>query len=380
MSDTLTIASPPSTSDAATSLLAIMGGQSGVITDYNQGSQIRTLSEAAGSVVEMQGILVQAALFQAIVYSGFAAFGIIPLGAIQSTGSVTFATGTGMAPPPASQTITIPSGTLVQTTAGVQFSTTAQVVVASGTTSINAPVQAVLSGSNGNVSASTINQIISGLTYPLYVYNTLPTAGGSNAESPAQTMARFNATVLAIGRASPISIANACIGVSYGAESVEYATVYEPWITNPTVIGFTVYIDNGSGAASSNLITAVTAVLDGNLATGDEGQRPAGVPFSVAAVTPVVAKVIVTATLLNSSMAATLAAAVISSVDAYFATLNFADTAEQVQIAAAVANALAGYITSLAVVLENSSSTSVLTIAANYSERVILQSITNNLS
>jgi len=361
-------------------MMAFMQAQSGVVTDYNKGSQIRTFGEAVGEINEEQGIINQALAYQAVIYSAYAAFGIVPLGANQATGTVTFTT---QASSPATQAVPIPAGTIVQTTSGTQYTTSSTVTLALGATSISAPIIAVVAGSTGNVSAGSINTIISGLPYFLTVTNASALTNGSNAETPAQTFARFTAAVAALGQASPISIANACIGVTNGTEIVQFSTCYEPWVTSsatPLPVGYQVYIDNGSGTASSALIANVLAVLMGNVALNEPGYHPAGVPFTVAAGTPVVSSVVITATITNTSLTSLLETNINTAVQAYYGTLGFAGLCELTQITAAVGNALSGYVTSLAVQLLNSSSTSVNTITAAYNQRVILSSLTATLT
>jgi hypothetical protein len=204
-----------------------MAALSGVLTDYNAGSQIRTQSEAIGSVVEQQGIWAQAEAFQALVYSAMSLFGITAGQAVAASGTVTFSTSSTGTPPPATQNVSIPAGTIVQTTGGVQFQTTTAATLSSGLGSIDLPVSAVVAGSAGNVPAGAINTIISGLTYPLFVTNAAATANGADAQSAAQSLALFAAQVASIGLSSPVAIANAAMGVSYGAETVQFSTCFD---------------------------------------------------------------------------------------------------------------------------------------------------------
>jgi hypothetical protein len=374
MSGSITVTSPPTTAESTAIMMAFMEAQSGVVTDYNVGSQIRTFGEAVGEINEEQGIINQALAYQAAIYSAYAAFGIVPLAANQATGTVTFST-----PSAATQNVPIPSGTIVATTSGVQYQTISAVTLASGSTSVSVGVIAVNAGTTGNCSGGAIINILSGIPYFLYVTNASAITNGTNAEAPAQTLARFTAAVGALGQASPVSIANACIGVTNGTEIVQYATCYEPWITSmasPLPVGYNVYIDNGSGTASSQLVANVLTVLMGNLATGAPGYHPAGVPFTVAAGGAVTSSVVVTATLTNQSFAASLQALLSTAVSAYYATLGYAGTCQLTQITAAVGNVLSGYANSLSVTLLNSSSTSVTSITAAYNQRVILSSLT----
>ena len=58
MANSITVPAPPLSPDVSAALLAFMSAQSGVLTDYNVGSQIRTLGEAIGSVVEIEEVVI----------------------------------------------------------------------------------------------------------------------------------------------------------------------------------------------------------------------------------------------------------------------------------------------------------------------------------
>lgn len=375
----ITVPTPPLTPDVAAAILGYMASQSGVVTDYNKGSQIRTLSQAIGSVIEVQGVENQALAFQAMVYGAFSAYGVTPIPANGAIGTLTFATSLNPNPPGASQPVSIPAGTIGQTTGGISFVTTTSVTLASGASSINVPIVASITGTTGNVAAGTIVNLISSLAYPLQITNAAPTTGGQNAELPSQTLARFTATVAAIGLASPVSIANAVIGVTVQStlETVKYSTVYEPWIvalTNGT--GFTVYIDNGSGAASSALITAVTNTLNGNRLAGQTGYRPAGVPYSVLAVSPVEIVVSVTGNVTSSSLIPAATQYAQNAIVQYMNSLQFGQTAYQSALNAIISNAIGNSLTNLTVAINIVGSTATTSITATPIERIILNSYT----
>jgi uncharacterized phage protein gp47/JayE len=364
----LSITPFPTTEEVALTLLQWMFSTVGIPTDYNIGSIIRTYSEAIGSVEEIEGITAQAEAIQALVASAYAAFSISPRQATGAVGTITFST-LSAAPLPSGQSVLIPLGTIVQTVQAVQFSTTSSATLVSGTSSINVPIQ-----------ANTILQIVTGLSYPLAVTNAAATAGGSNAETPAQTLTRFLAYVDSLGLCSPIAVAAAPIGQSYMQETVQFATCYEGWITQvlnnetPTA-GFIIYIDNGTGAASANLISVVTTYLSsGSINNIPIGFRPAGVPFSVLAVNPIFCSVQVTGTAINVALAPAITTAIIGAINAYFASINFNTTVELTQITAAVSNVSFGQLNSLSVSLYNNSSVSVNSIAATGPGQRIVQS------
>lgn len=385
MAASLTVAAPPDSTSIATTILAAQAAQSGVITDYNRGSQIRTLAETQGMIGEMQGVVTQALAFQALVYSAFSAFGITPYEASAAVGQITIATSLLANPPLVPLSVPVPAGTVVQTPNGVQFVTTQNAVLAAGASSINIPAQAVVTGPAGNVAASTITQIVSALSYPLVVTNLQPFTGGADAESPVATLARFTAAVSAINGASPVAIANAVIGVTVAstAEEVLYATVYEAWVdqmaSGATTLtpGYAVYVDNGAGSASNALLTAVSTFMNGVLPT-QLGNRPAGVPYTVNAVEPLDAVVVVDGTPLSTASASVLTANVGTAMTTLFNTLLFGMPITAAQVTGAVANAVGGLVSGLLVTLEDSNGNAVSELTPTATERVILQTLTIN--
>lgn len=373
MSASVSVPSLPTATQNAQAILAAMSALNGVLTDYNVGSIIRTISESLGYVTEEQGAEISTLVFQTIVYGAYSAFGISPLQATYSTGTVTFLTSNTASPPPASQNILVPNGTVVQTAGGVQFQTTSAVTVLSGTTSATIGITALAPGAGSNVAASSIIQILNGLTYPLFALNGAPTAGGAAAESPNQTAGRFAAAVGSYGRGSPQSVADTAIGVSVSGtgEICTYSSCYESGIASG-IAGFILYIDNGTGSASSDLITSVTNALNAG-----SGYRPAGVPYIVSGVTPIYATVGVTGQLYSQYEGTnnTVASSVTSGVQAYFS-LPFATSAYQGQVAAAAANAVPGVFSSLTVTLNTSASV----VSAAPGERIILQTVQTSIT
>jgi intein/homing endonuclease/uncharacterized phage protein gp47/JayE len=243
------IAAFPTTEETALTLLQYLYAITGTITDFNIGSVIRTLAESIGSVDEIEGIAIQALAFQALVYSAYAAFGITPILAAPSVGTVTFTT-VGNIPLPPNLNVIIPPNTILQTSGGIQFTTppNISVIMVSGTSSVNSPVQSITTGLSTNVPAGAINQLLTGLNYSLTVSNQLPTTGGLTAETPTQTQTRFLNYVSSLGLCSPIAVAASVIGVNFNGEYVKYSDCYENWIqqvlNNQTPFpGFTCYDD-----------------------------------------------------------------------------------------------------------------------------------------
>ena len=388
----ITLASPPTTVEVAAAILASMAALSGVVTDYNVGSQIRTQTESLGAVVEQQGVWSQALAFQAIVYSALALFSIVPGVATPASGAVVFSTSQAVSGgPPIPLNVNIPQGFIFATSGGIQAQTTAAALLPAGSSGVTVLAQALVSGTTGNIAASGFSQLVNGLAAPLYVSNPLPFTGGTNPTTPSQSLATFAATIASIGLSSPAAIANAAIGVSTSAgETVAYSTCYEPWAAAGSGVGsgtagWTLYIDNGAGTASSGLIAAVVAKLNGGFASGATnsgpivGYRDAGVPYSVLALTPTLAAVSVSGTVSNPTQLAAVSGAIAAAVSGYFS-LPFGAPAEQAQISAVSANATQGALTALSVTLSAVSGSSVSLLTPSVSGRVVLSQLLINLS
>lgn len=382
-----TVASVSSATNNASNMLSMIAALTGVPTDINKGSQVRTLAEALGAITEEQGISDQALALQAFAYGAMSLFGVQQSQATPATGIVTFATSLPVsAAAVAPQAVSIPAGTLVQTPGGVMFSTLTQATLASGTASINVGVTAVNVGAAGNVPAGAVGGApLSAVGYPLFVTNGAPTGGGSNAGTQSQALAQFTSISQSLGLSSPVAIANAVIGVqsSGTGETVLYASVYEPWIAAGSgagsgTAGFTVYIDNGTGTASPSLVAAATAYITGSQNANQSGFRPAGVPFTVSGNTAVFANVVVSGILFPGLLTTgAVFTSTVSGIQSYFSSIgNSPAAAYQPQIAARAADAGLGGFESLNVTLTISgSATPLVVVTGAIGTRVVLGSL-----
>lgn len=119
-------------------------------------------------------------------------FGMVRFAPARATGVVTLTR-----PSAATQDYPVPAATQV-TTAGVLpgvFATVVPAVLATGQTSVDVPVQAVVGGTAGNLAAHTLTALASPVDGVGSVTNAAPTSGGTNAESDAALVDRFSKTV-----------------------------------------------------------------------------------------------------------------------------------------------------------------------------------------
>jgi len=285
------------------------------LSDYSIVKQI--LNSYAYSLAELWQVT------ESVHYAGFvstatgsnldacvALLGIARLEATQATGPVIFSRSSA-----ASYDITIPAGTVVATTTGVEFATTAAVTLAAGQTSISAVIQAVDTGADGNVDTYKITVIpvtISGIET---VTNTVATTGGSDAET--DTALRTRALQYSPGAKATLAAIQSAIAAVTGVTAALVTEDTEAHTITATVRGGTDLLVNA----------AITAT------------RPAGIACTL--VRPTAESVVVTATVAKASSADS--AAVLSNVQAaitaYFGGLTIGDDVLYSTVAAAIIGA-----------------------------------------
>lgn len=248
------------------------------LTDFNEGSQIRTFLEAIMLVIEQLYIKVKIGFSKELNNVPFYIFNFSQKQSEKAAGNVKFSrTGT-------SGTDSIDSGILISTADGTQFVTTAAASITPGNTeSADVPIQAVEGGKNGNVPADTITIIITPINIAgIAVNNDAATTGGLNSESTDEYMKRFREYIEGLGQSNTY-------GLIAGAKSV--AGVRSASITEhfPPSSGYnvTLYIDDGAGNASQALIDQVALVIIGDGTALYPGYKAAGINVRILAPTKV---------------------------------------------------------------------------------------------
>jgi len=145
----------------------------------------------------------------------------------------------------------------------------------SGQSTLNVLVQAVVSGSGGNIIANTLTQIVSGLGGVNTVFNALPFTTGLDTVSDDSAKADFQQSYIpALGTGNYAAIARAVKGV--GGNLTHNVIPQQHLDGSAFVSGYTVTVDDGTGAISGATLTAVATALDSVRAAGDipEVQAP----------------------------------------------------------------------------------------------------------
>lgn len=258
------------------SFAAGVQGRASDLIDFTVGSPLRAIAEAmAALTLWLQSIALQIlAATRAATSSGtdldtfVADFGLSRIGATYASGVVTFGRFTANA-----TAITIPVGTQVRTsddsqtfiviadaTYGTYSASAAGYVMAALVGSINVPVEAVVAGSGGNVSASTITQILSTIAGIDTVTNSSAFTNSADQESDSALRSRFVAYINQLSKGTRAAIDYAISLISTNIER----TLTENHNTSGNIdYGyFYAVIDDGTGSPSSATIAAANAAIE----------------------------------------------------------------------------------------------------------------------
>lgn len=220
----------------------------------------------------------------------------------KATGSVTFTGSNGSV---------IPAGSLIQTPGLLQYETTAEVTITSGT--VSASIQALDIGAIYNVSASQISEIPVQILGVTAVTNSSGITGGSDDETDAELYARY---VEACNL--PATSGNEAHYKIWAKEvdGIGDARVLSLWNGNGTVK--VVVIDTDKRAANQTLVDAVAANI--------EAERPIGATVTVVAASETAINVTATLTLQAGAVLNDIKALIETELTAYLKSIAFVES------------------------------------------------------
>lgn len=179
---------------------------------------------------------------------------------------------------PLSFDVTVPSGLRI---AGKQavFVTSAAALIAKGQTQSD-PVSALCqsAGSQGNAAAGEICRLLDSAPYISGAANLLPASGGCDKESDEEAKRRFIEYFNGLGGSCRTSILSAAKSV----EGAAFAKIVEHFPPQG-VYNFTLYIDDGTGSPSAELLEAVRLAVEGGGTPENPGFKACGLQFKTAA-------------------------------------------------------------------------------------------------
>lgn len=316
------------------------------ITDFNKGSKIRSLFEAVAIELDTYYQALLSGLHDTIPVAIYRSFNFARLQPTAATGVVTFTRVTG-----GTGDIAIPAGTRVQVPGSeIVFQVSEATTLASGSTTVDADVTAISTGTAGNAAAGSITEIVDAVAGVASVTNAAAFVTGTDLETDIERKTRFRAWIASLGRATKAAVQyGAELAKLYDAngdvtEQVVEALVHEPCIDESPAGDagvIDVYLWNGVDGASAELIAEAENILvgytddDGTVVAGYKG---AGVICNVDAVNLDTENVTCTVWEADGYTYSSVEDDVEDAIAAYFATLGIGDTLVRSKLLAAIAD------------------------------------------
>ena len=259
------------------------------ITDFNEGSIAHTFCDTASRLLERAYVSIRQGYNEQLKILPYSIFGLTKKSGTYAGGSVVFSRSSALT----SSTV-IASGTKVSG-GGYSFTTTASATIAAGeTTSDAVAATADEAGSGANVDAGTISSIDSVVSSDVVaVTNTSAFTGGCDEETDTEFYSRFQTYINGLSGTNSYAVKAAALSVD-GVKNAELLVHTPP---AEDIYNFTVYIDDGSGSATDDLIEAVTLAIEGDGTEANPGHVCPGINFRVLAPTMTTVDVELTVTI-----------------------------------------------------------------------------------
>lgn len=245
------------------------------VTDLNEGSVIHTILDTVSRIAEREYVAIRQGYNEMLSLVPYSIFGFERKSGTKAGGSVVFYRDT-----PINADTTIPSGTKVQG-GGVQFVTTENTIIEAGGIESNAVTTVAENfGMDYNVGRHEIDTIISTVAMDVSgVKNDVPFTGGTDNETDEQFETRFRAYLAGLSGTNTYAIKNAALALN-GVRSVATQTHNPPY---GGVYNISIYVDDGSGGASDEILQAVRNVIEGDGTESNPGHLAPGVIARVCA-------------------------------------------------------------------------------------------------
>ena len=259
------------------------------ITDFNEGSIAHTICDTMSRLLERAYVSIRQGYNEQLKILPYSIFGLTKKAGTYAGGYVVFSRSSAL-----SSSTVIASGTKVSG-GGYSFTTTESGTIAAGATSSDAvAATADEAGSGANVAAGTISSIDSVVASDVVaVTNPSAFTGGCDEETDTEFYTRFQSYINGLSGTNEYAVKAAALSVD-GVKNAEILTHSPP---AEDIYNFTVYIDDGSGSATDDLIEAVTEAIEGDGTETNPGHVCPGITFRVLAPTSTEVDVSLTVTL-----------------------------------------------------------------------------------
>jgi uncharacterized phage protein gp47/JayE len=243
------------------------------ITDFNSGSIIHTFLDTLCRIAERIYAAIRQGYNDNLRLVPYSVFGFERKKGTRATGTVQFKRGKALPTRTA-----IPAGTKVSG-GGKGFTTVEIGFIEPGAVhSNNIKVLADETGAEYNTAALTINTIDSMASSDVVeVANPEALSGGADAETEAETDERFKIHINGLSGTNDYAIIDAARNVE-GVRSVS-AKNHKPPLRN--IYNMSIYVDDGSGSATEEIIEAVKLAVEGDGTEAHQGHLAPGVNVRV---------------------------------------------------------------------------------------------------
>lgn len=266
----------------ASDLIAGISTSTSAATNFNPGSLIRALADAFSAESAMIEAQVESQVATGIVNAVYQALGVTPDGAVGSTYLLTFALASS-----ATSSVTLASGTAATIPgSSLQWKTSQSVTIAPGG-SQSVTATCTTTGTNTNVPASTITQLVSPVAnVTVNNASAQPVVSGRDAQTQTELQAQVSNKINSLHKGDAAAIEAAALTSELtDASGNPTEQVVKALCLDSSTNGLAYcYIYNGTGVASSNLITQTQNIINGYTDTNGNkivGAKPAGVTVTV---------------------------------------------------------------------------------------------------
>ena len=245
------------------------------ITDFNEGSIAHTICDTLARVGERMYVAIRQGYNEQLKILPYSIFGLTKKSGTYAGGSVVFSRSSAL------DTETVIASGVKVSGGGYSFTTTASGTIAAGETSSGSvAATADEAGSGANVAAGTISSIDSVVSSDVVeVTNPSAFTGGCDEETDTEFYTRFQTYINGLSGTNEYAVKAAALSVD-GVKNAEILTHSPP---ADDIYNFTVYIDDGSGSATADLIEEVTEAIEGDGTETNPGHVCPGINFRVLA-------------------------------------------------------------------------------------------------
>lgn len=246
------------------------------VTDFNEGSVIDSMFDSFAREEEKKYIATKLGFTQNLKAVPYSLFDFQPKPGTYATGTVVFKRGAAKN----FQTV-IPEGTEVSA-GSLNFVTTETGTVGTNETeSLPVTVKAVNVGSDYNVSARSMTQIVSVVSSDIVeVVNNDKFDGGCDNESETEMLRRFKNFISGLQGTSNYGLKSAVENI----EGVRSVNVVEDF-SSGAIYRVIVYAEDGSGSLASSIKSDIEDVIEGDGTPNNPGKRAPGINVLVSAPT-----------------------------------------------------------------------------------------------